>query len=165
MKSKIKRVGIGVGAIVILLGATTVFSEPGSELDPLVTLSYVEKKIEQIKYYVDEKIKNANGGSQTIGSWEVVEVPAGKSLICGDGTEIILRSGEARSISKITTVVKDGKEEIIDNGLTDVTAGKDLGMDEKIIANHLLIVPRDDGRGAKALRNSFFLVKGKYEIR
>lgn len=165
MKNKIKRVGIGVGAIVILLGATTVFSEPGSELDPLVTLSYVEKKIEQIKYYVDEKIKNANGGSQTIGSWEAVEVPSGKSLICGDGTEIILRSGEARSISKITTVVKDGKEEIIDNGLTDVTAGKDLGMDEKIIANHLLIVPRDDGRGARTLRNSFFLVKGKYEIR
>ena len=165
MKNKIKRVGIGVGAIVILLGATTVFSEPGSELDPLVTLSYVEKKIEQIKYYVDEKIKNSNGESQTIGSWEVVEVPAGNSLICGDGTEIILRSGEARSISKITTVVKDGKEEIIDNGLTDVTAGKDLGMDEKIIANHLLIVPRDDGRGARTLKNSFFLVKGKYEIR
>ncbi len=165
MKNKIKRVGIGVGAIVILLGATTVFSEPGSELDPLVTLSYVEKKIEQIKYYVDEKIKSSNGEGQTIGSWEVVEVPAGNSLICGDGTEIILRSGEAKSISKITTVVKDGKEEIIDNGLTDVTAGKDLGMDEKIIANHLLIVPRDDGRGARTLKNSFFLVKGKYEIR
>ena len=45
MKNKVKRIGIGLGALVILLGAATVFSEPGSESDPLVTLSYVEKKM------------------------------------------------------------------------------------------------------------------------
>ncbi len=157
MKNKIKKIGIGLSVIVILLGATTVFSEPGSESDPLVTLSYVEKKIEQLKYYVDEKIGNKNTVNENVSSWIVVEVPAGKSLICKDGTEIILRSGDARAIA----IVVNG----IMNGLTDVTAGKDLTMEESIIANHLLIVPRDDGRGARALTNCFFLVKGDYEVR
>lgn len=157
MKNKIKRIGIGLSAIVILLGATRVFSEPGSESDPLVTLSYVEKKIEQLKYYVDTELGKKNTGNETTGSWAVVEVPAGKSLICKDGTEIILRSGEARAIAIVVNGVM--------NGLTDITIGKDLAMEENIIANHLLIIPRDDGRGARALTNSFFLVKGDYEIR
>lgn len=157
MKNKIKKIGIGLSAMIILLGATAVFSEPGSESDPLVTLSYVEKKIDQLKYYVDEKIGNKNTDNKNVSSWVVVEVPAGKSLICKDGTEIILRSGDSRAIA----IVVNG----IMNGLTDVTAGKDLAMEEKIIANHLLIVPRDDGRGARALTNCFFLVKGDYEVR
>lgn len=165
MKNKIKKIGIGIGAIVILLGARTVFSEPGSETDPLVTLSYVEKKIEQVKYYIDERIRNIGSDNQNTSSWQVVDVPAGSFLICKDGTEIILRAGEAKSISKITEVVKSNGIEIIDNGLTDVTAGRDLKTDENIMRDHLLIVPRDDGRGAKAIRNSTFLVKGKYEIR
>ncbi|WP_313756134.1 hypothetical protein [Tissierella sp.] len=157
MKNKVKRIGIGLGALVILLGATTVFSEPGSESDPLVTLSYVEKKIEQLKYYVDEKLGTKSNGNNDVGSWAVVELPSGKSLICKDGTEIILRSGNARAIAVVTNGIM--------NGLTDVTAGKDLVMEENIKANHLIIVPRDDGRGARALTNSFFLVKGDYEIR
>lgn len=157
MKNKIKKIGIGLSAMIILLGATAVFSEPGSESDPLVTLSYVEKKIDQLKYYVDEKIGNKNTDNKNVSSWVVVEVPTGKSLICKDGTEIILRSGDSRAIA----IVVNG----IMNGLTDVTAGKDLAMEEKIIANHLLIVPRDDGRGARALTNCFFLVKGDYEVR
>lgn len=165
MKNIIKRTGIVFGVGVILLGATVAFSEPGSETDPLVTLSYVETKMEQIKYYIDEKVKGVNTGSNINTSWAVVEVPAGKSLICKDGTEIILRAGEARSISKVSIEIKNGVEIVTDNGLTDVTEGKDLKMDQLISKDHLLIVPRDDGRGAYCKTNSFFLVKGAYEIR
>lgn len=165
MKNIIKRTGIVFGAVVILFGATVAFSEPGSELDPLVTLSYVEKKIEQLKNYVDQNVSGSNTGTAVNGSWVVVEVPAGKSLICKDGTEIILRSGEARSISKISREIRNGVEIIIDNGLTDVTEGKDLKTDQFISKDHLLIIPRDDGRGAYCTTNSFFLVKGSYEVR
>lgn len=154
--SRFKRLCIGVGSVIILLGATVVFSEPGSENDPLVSLSYVEKKIEQLKYYVDEKIGN-NNENTAANSWKAVEVAKGQSLICKEGTEIILRSGEARAIA----IISNG----IENGLTDITFGKDLKMEEDIKPNHLIIVPRDDGRGARAIRNSFFLVKGNYEIR
>ena len=163
MKNKFGRIGIGLGAVIVLFGARVVFSEPGSENDPLVTLSYVEKKIDQLKYYVDQKLSGTSTGAKT--TWEVVEVPAGKSLIGKEGTEIILRSGDARSISKITIEIKNGVESIIDNGLTDVTDGKDLKMDELISKDHLLIIPRDDGRGASTITTCFFLVKGDYDIK
>lgn len=158
MKNKLIKVGISLTAIALLLGGKMALSEPGSSSDPLVSLSFVETKIEQLKYYIDSKIGESKGNTETNQkAWEVVEIPAGSSLICKDGTEIILRSGRSTAIA----IEKNG----IVNGLTDVTAGKDLGIDELILANHLLIVPRDDGRGAKAITHSFFLVKGEYEIK
>lgn len=156
MKNSIKRIGIGLGAAIIILGTTVSFSEPGSDRDPLVTMSYVDKKIEQIKYYVDEKL-SGNSSSTSSNEFVVVEVSENQSLILGGGAEAILRSGEARSISKII----DG----IDNGLADVTSGIDVRMDELIKLNHLLLTPRDDGRGARATKDAIFLVRGAYEIR
>lgn len=150
MKNKIKRIGIVLGAGVILLGATVVFSEPGTENDPLVSLSYIEKRMDQLKSYVDQKVSGTSTKPES--AWVVVEVPAGKSIVCKDGTEIILRSGEAIAIASNL------------GGLTDVTAGHDLKMDQLITKNHLLIIPRDDGRGAYCNTISIFLVKGNYEI-
>ena len=154
MKNNIKRIGIGLGIIAIVLGGKGVFSEVGTDRDPLITKSYVDKKIDEIRSYVDTKILNVNSSSN---EFIVVNVPEGKSIILGGGSEAILRSGEAKSISKI----RDG----IDNGLSDVTAGKDLKMDEVITWNHLLLTPRDDGRGATAVTESIFLVRGSYEIK
>ena len=155
MKNNIKRIGIGLGAIIIL-GGSVVFSEVGTDRDPLVTKtyvdSYVNKKIDEIRSYIDKKLVNTEANE-----FVVVEVSKGKSIILGGGSEVILRAGQARSISKI----RDG----IDNGLANVTAGKDLKMDELLTLNHLLLTPRDDGRGARAFTNSTFLVRGKYEIK
>lgn len=166
---KIKRIGIIVSAIVLLLGARVSFSEPGSDSDPLLSLSYLEKEIDKLKYYIDEKLDNKLEEKpekpREENSWKVVEVEAGKSLICKDGTEIILRSGKGEAISKITTIFINGVEEVIDNGLTDVTQGKDLTMGSDIPRDHLLIIPRDDGRGVNCTSNSFFLVKGEYKIK
>ena len=94
------------------------------------------------KSYVDEKLKMA-----------VVQVPAGKELIGSGGTEIVVRSGSA-------TVVDTEL-----GGLADVTAGKDLRSGETAPVNHLLIVPRDDGRGVRAQTSLFVLVRGNYEVR
>src|SRR5690554_3701010 len=114
MKKKLKKIGIGLGIAVILIGGRAAFSEPGSPTDPLVTLSFVENKIDQLKYYIDSKLGEWNiEPKEEQGSWKVVEVPAGSSLICKDGTEIILRSGRATAIA----IEKNG----IINGLTDVT--------------------------------------------
>ena len=162
---KIKKMGITIGAIIILLGATVAFSEPGSYSDPLVTSGYVDAKIEQLKFYINEKLAGINGDTNEESSWQVVEVPAYKSLIGKDGTEVILRSGKGNSISKITIRSNNGVEEAIDNGLTDVTDGKDLKMGDNVPMDHLLIIPRDDGRGIYCTLDSFFLVKGDYEIK
>lgn len=82
----------------------------------------------------------------------VVEVPAGKELIGSAGTEIIVRSGSAAVIDSEL------------GGLCDITAGRDLRLNEQAPANHLLIVPRDDGRGIKAETALFVLIRGSYKL-
>lgn len=154
IKNKGKKVIVVLGVVAIILGATVVFSEPGSDNDPLVTLSYVEKRMDQLKFYIDEKLSKGEVGSPSPSSnLEVVEILSGQSIICKNGTEIILRGGKAKVIASEL------------GGLSDVTDGKDLGMDKLIPANHLLIVPRNDGRGAYATEDAIFLVRGEYEIR
>ena len=136
----------------MILGARVVFSEPGSEEDPLVSLSYLEKSMDKIKLYIDEKLEEKGLGGGISNALEVVEIDEGQSIIGKSGTEIILRGGKARILA--------GKL----GGLSDVTDGKDLGMDVPVPANHLLIVPRDDNRGVLAITDAIFLVRGKYEI-
>ncbi len=168
MMKKRKRKTIGILIVVLTIFSLTYIviaasSEPGSTDDPIVTQSYVEMRNEQLKYYVDESIKKIqesiskiSGGSQdsnsVSASFQVVNVPAGKKLICGASTEIILRAGKAIAIDSPL------------GGIANVTVGKDLKKDDVITANHLLIIPRDDGRGANALTESIFMVKGVYRI-
>lgn len=156
---------------VLCLGVVRmVYSEAGSSDDPLVSRSFVESKIAELRSYIDSKLSSSTttGGVNQVTSalpvpatgediWKVVEVPANGFLICKGGTEIILRSGLARAIAVVsgTTV----------NGLSDLTVGYDLGMDDDLVPNHHIIVPRDDGRGAKCVTKCFFLVKGPYEVR
>ncbi len=165
MKSKIKKIGLGIGAALILIGGGASFSEPGSESDPLVTFSYVEKKFEEIKSYVNEKVGEPVGTTNTDISWRVVEVSKGQALIGKEGTELLLRSGSGNTISNISKIIQDGNELEIDNGLVDVTGGKDLKMGEPVAKDHMLIVPRDDGRGVNCVSNSIFMVKGDYLIK
>lgn len=164
MKNKLKKISIGVGLSLVLISGQLAFSEPGSQSDPLVTFSYVEKKITELKSYIDEKLSKDNIDSNQ-STWQVVELLEGQSLIGKGGTEIILRSGKGKSISNISIKNENGVELKIDNGLTDVTDGLDLKSGVAIPRDHLLIIPRDDGRGVLAVSGSFFLVKGDYEIK
>lgn len=146
---------IAVG-FVLVIGQVVYASTKGSgtEKDPLVTLSFVEQRIEQLKHYVDEKIKGGSGGypSEPGTGLEVVELEAGSSLIGGQGTELILRAGKAVAIDSPM------------GGLSDVTGAGDLKKDENIPVNHLLIIPRDDGRGIRAVTDIFVMVRGSYKI-
>ncbi len=129
--------------------------EPGSNEDPLVTLSFVEQKIDQLKHYIDEQvlISDEKPSIEVGASFEVIELKASSSLIGGQGTELILRAGKA-------TVI-DGSL----GGISDISAAKDLEKNENVPANHLLIIPRDDGRGIKARTDIFVMVKGEYKIK
>ncbi|MCG0275305.1 MAG: hypothetical protein L5655_03945 [Thermosediminibacteraceae bacterium] len=138
-------------ALVLLLGygiSRANIGEPGSAEDPLVTKSYVDKVVAELK--------GSLGGSSPIGqqtgSFEVVNLNKGERLIAGKGTEIILRSGKA--------VVVDSEL----GGIADVTNGKDLKKDEIAPQNHLLIVPRDDGRGLIAQTDVVLVVRGSFKV-
>lgn len=165
---------------IVVIGAAD-GGAPGSELDPLVTKSFVEQKIDQIKYYTDsivgsigvenkqakeeiaalkvqlqqqkDELLRLSQSSSGVAKFEVVELSKGQTLISGDGSEIIPRSGKM-----IAVYGKNG-------GLSDITSAKDLKAGEAIVLNHMLISSRDDGRGLKATTDVFLLVKGSYIVK
>jgi hypothetical protein len=146
---------------VAVLGTTIAFSEAGTKNDPLVSLSYLENKINELKEYVDKRISEVKEENKSVEavSFEVVELSAGQSIIGSQGTEIILRGGTSKGVGR-AEVVASGND-----GLSDITDGKDIKSGQEVPLNHLLIVPRDDGRGVYAITDSVYLVKGDYEIR
>lgn len=154
-KNRIKKIILVIASISIVLGTGVVFSEPGSENDPLVSLSYLDKRMAQLKDYIDGKLHEIGNKSEksTSNDLEVVEISSGQSIIGKGGTEIILRGGKAKVIAGEL------------GGLSDITDGKDLGMDKPVPPDHLLIVPRDDERGVYATTDAIFLVRGEYEIK
>ncbi len=156
MNNKIKRSLVGLSAVVLLWGSTVAFSEPGSDTDPLVTLSYVNKAIDGIKLYIDEKISNISIDTETpsgSSALVIVNVKKGELLIGKAGTELILRGGKAKVVGGPL------------GGLSDVTKGDELNHDESVSHNHLLIIPRSDDRGIYATEDAIFMVKGEYEVK
>lgn len=122
-----------VTILVMVLGvsiAMAATNQPGSEADPVVTKSYVDSRT----------------------SYSPISLTAGQKLIGGEGTEIILRSGEA-------TAIDNGA-----NGISDLTIGTDLMTGSQVVTNHLLLVPRNDGRGITATTDIWVMVRGTYTI-
>lgn len=162
----------------LLINGSADGTNPGSEADPVVTLSYVELKAEQTKYYIDSLIEKNNQdiaslktqleqknqeilklqeaiGQQSGGSdgFVVVMLTKGQTLLTGSGTELIVRSGNITAIKGTN------------GALADVTAAKDINSGEAVALNHLLISSRDDGRGIKASHESYLLIRGTYSIK
>ena len=138
---------IGLQAIAVTVVAvvgTAFAADAGSASDPVASKSYVDDKINQV-------INMINTGSATTeasgSSYVPVSVPVGKVLYGAEGSEIILRSGKG-------TIYTAGVD-----GVVDATTGATA------VANHILIVPRADGRGVNVSEAAWFLVKGGYSIK
>lgn len=117
--------------------------QPGSANDPVVT-----------KSYVDEQIKNLGGGGEggSSSAIAVVTLNKGQVLVANNGSEFILRVGQATAMSK------DG------NGIPDVTLGKDIANGTAISKNSLLIFPAA-GRGITAVSEEIVvMVRGGYTV-
>ncbi|WP_312702099.1 hypothetical protein [Sedimentibacter sp.] len=155
--------------VLLLILTPAIFAAAGDSSDPIVVLSYLNDRINSlIKDYGLEDIKTikekvdklgtdspstgTETGTGTTSSLVVVEIKDGEKLIGGAGTELILRGGKA-------TIV--GSEL---GGLADVTIGKDFVSGMEAVPNHLMIVPRDDGRGVYADTYAVFMVRGTYEV-
>ena len=128
--------------MVILMSLTAVYAataQPGTEDDPLVSKSYVDAQI--------ASVKSAAGSN-----YAVVHVESGQKVLGGEGTEMIVRSGEA-------TILENGS-----NGVADLTTGEDLKTGQNAELNHLLLIPREDGRGILAGTELYIMVRGSYTI-
>jgi|LGVE01.1.fsa_nt_gb hypothetical protein len=134
--------------VAILSFGAVVYSDavPGTDSDPLITLSYLEMRL--------ENLGQNNEGEEVESSslYEVLKVDQEDIILLGSSAEIILRAGKAKAF-----VTDKG-------GLADVTSGNDIGMDELIPKNHLLICPLDDGRGLVFESESWIMVKGEYTL-
>lgn len=148
MKKSITLVGtmvltLAIGVLIGQVGHADTPSQPGSADDPIVT-----------KSYVDAKLANGGGGG-TGGSdaFAVVQLSSGQVLKGGAGTEIILRAGSATAVASVNGAV------------VDVSGAADLPQGAAVAVNHLLLIPRNDGRGVKNVSSTgFYMVRGSYTV-
>jgi hypothetical protein len=179
MKNKFKILLAGAVQLLVIVSLTTNVSanqpQPGSNEDPLVSRSYVDQRInealrgggnlgaatitEQEKQAIVTQVflqviefNNLNNIGEASSIYKPVNLLAGERIIGHEGTEIILRSGQAVAYTRVQ------------NGLVNVTTGEEILNNTNIATNNLLIVPRHDGRGLTATTEVWLLVKGEYEI-
>ena len=160
MKKKILAVAITITVIAASLVTVIWAFDAGSPDDPFISLSYIDNiLLPQISNYISGRLDGENvsiGDGTTTGNnrhFEVVSVSAGQQLIGESGTEFILRMGGG-------TVIASNL-----GGLSDTTIGVDLSQGVTIPMNHLLIVPRTDGRGLNITEDALVMVRGRYSIR
>ncbi|MCQ2432459.1 MAG: hypothetical protein MJ175_07640 [Clostridia bacterium] len=83
--------------------------------------------------------------------YEVLCLKKGQTLT--GSCELILRSGKAEAVCPGA------------NGIADLTVGTDIADKAEISLNHLLLIPRDDGRGLTVLSGeAYVMVRGTYHI-
>lgn len=83
--------------------------------------------------------------------FEVVRLTKGQKIV--GAVELILRSGTAEAVCP-------GADQ-----LADLTGGSDIAGGTSVTRNHLLLVPRDDGRGLMVTSNeAYLMVRGSYTV-
>ncbi len=89
-------------------------------------------------------------------AFKIIQLPKGKILLGGASTEIIVRtkSGAVAYIEKTAS-----------GGLANLISGKDIPNNAVIQDNQLLLVPAEDGRGIKATKDAYIMIKGTYTIK
>lgn len=147
---------------VLFIGTIAVLSAPGGSDDPLVSRSYVDGRIDELKQMISslssasstktDNSSNQTSSNQISSSYVPVSAKAGQNIIGGEGTEIILRSGQAKGFVSGA------------NGIINATDGSEIMNGDTIKINNLLIVPRNDGRGITAVTDIWIIVKGEYKI-
>jgi hypothetical protein len=85
--------------------------------------------------------------------YQVVKVKAGKRLVAGVSTEIVLRSGKATAIGTAN------------GGILDLSASVLIATGKIVPLNHLLLSQLNDGKGFKAVTDVMILIRGPYQIK
>ena len=115
----------------------------------------IDTMIDAVSTRIDElqsKLDSNAGQSAAVSvDYTVLHLTKGQSVV--GGCELILRSGTAEALCPGA------------NGLSDLTVGADLPDKTVIEPNHLLLVPRDDGRGITVTSaEAYVMVRGTYKI-
>lgn len=101
----------------------------------------------------DDIITEVPAPSTKAAIYQVVKVKAGKRLIAGASTEIIVRLGRA-------TVVGTAN-----GGVLDISSSVVIATGKIVPLNHLLLSQLSDGKGFKAVTDVTILIRGPYQIK
>jgi len=154
-----------VSAVMTL--TVSVAATAGTEQDPLVTLSYLSQNfMNELLGRVDEKIaqrndqvvqklnENAELGASAVssGTFTVVYLEKGRTLIGDMGCEVLLRGGDV--ICEADSYP----------GLVDQTTSEVLGNGGALQVNHLYMMTVAGRAVTSAADNAVLLVRGTYTI-
>lgn len=134
-----------------IAGVAIAVGDPGTQSNPLVTLDYLNKAIEELSLAVDKKIEEKAdeilgrmGDSGAV--FAAVTVDSGKDLYLTSGSQMVLRTGSAISIGGILDATEG---EITSGELKENRIYIAMGEDHKITVSGTVT----------------FLVLGGYSIR
>ena len=159
-KTKLTVIIAVVLAVALSLIILTMAATYDSTNDPLISLSYLTKYVDEVLEPIRASIA-ALGGSTDVSlpasnTYEAIFVEYGQEIQCTAPIELILRSGSAEIVSPFE-----------DQGLSDLTDGKDLKNGTAVPKNHNLLIPRgEDGRGIviTSTGGAYVMVGGAYII-
>ncbi len=178
MKKRLITIALAV-VLILVTGVYAVYGDNDITNDPLISLSYINEVLwPEIEDMVERAVKvgelirdetdeeeeteeetETEAPDEPVApdksfEFEVLHLTEDTILVSETPCEIILRSGRA-------TAYLDGN----DNGLADLTDGGELMEGDSLVANHLLMIPRGDGRGLKITsEEAYIMVRGGYTI-
>ena len=125
-----------------IAGVAIAVGEPGSQSNPLVTLDYLNKAIEELKLSVDKKIEEKAGEildqmGASGATFTAVTVDGGKDIYLASGSQMVLRTGSATSIGGILDATEG---EITSGELKENRICIAMGEDHKITVSGAVTV-------------------------
>jgi uncharacterized protein YlxW (UPF0749 family) len=158
--------------IVLLQFAPVVKAETGNDttiydstyIDKLATdiKSQIQSSNADLQKKLDDTQKKLDAAQKEIADlkesmeFKIIKLPAGKTLVGGASTEIIVRN---------TNRAKAYVEPSASGGISNLISGKDIPKGTIIPANQLLLIPKADGRGITAIKDTDIMIKGMYDIK
>lgn len=193
MKQSIRTALASMAGMIAGMGimmASAAGTQPGSELDPLVTKSYVDQKIAALS--AGGTVSTGTAGTGVAAdSAEVAQLQTDVGELTHfiidalTGIDSLKARMNAMETGFVVVEVPAGKSLILEGGaeaivrsgkatsiqgtyggLADVTSGADLKSGAAVTNQHLLISSRSDGRGLKMGSTTvFLLVRGSYSVK
>lgn len=165
-----------LAGLCVVGAATAAAADPGSQGDPIVTLSYLNQTVtpslmnkvdkavsanekalvDKLNAAIDSYTKQMDAALQNGGTgsaaYSVVSLSSGQTMKLEVGCEVMLRAGSASCVSSSSP------------GLIDTTGGTTLDGGKALVKNHLYMATISD-RSIKANGAVKVLVRGGYSIR
>lgn len=161
-------------ALVVAAGVSAVAVDAyDGTSDPVISLSYlkqyiqtmVDPQLQSMQQQIAameaelEVLRNADPSTDTetptMEQYTVLHVMQGTVVNASAACDIMLRAGEALAVVPATA----------QGNLSDYTAGCEITHGQPIPADHMILIPRGDGRGVLVTSaEAYIMIRGEYTI-